>query len=205
MIPSLKTISGEATLDERPIPDRVLASAVRLFTKKGYFNTTMPDLSRDAGVSIGAIYHHFKDKEDVARTLYNNSIEIMDNIFNQIEITNSMAEDRCKNIIMILLKLAEDEPDTMQYMMYVKHEEFSGGSLTICSAKPFLRMRHMVAEGIKNGEIRKMETIVATSTIFGPTMRMMVHRFDGLLSRPLPTYYSELWDAAWKAVRPEAT
>ncbi len=49
---------------------QVLDAALSLFTDKGYFNTSVHEIGRVAGVSIGSIYHHFGDKEGLARSLY---------------------------------------------------------------------------------------------------------------------------------------
>ena len=56
-----------------PRPDTrylVLDSALTLFTERGYFSTSVHDIGRAAGVSIGSIYHHFGDKEGIAGALY---------------------------------------------------------------------------------------------------------------------------------------
>jgi len=57
------TLRGEA------LKDKVLETALNLFSEKGYFNTSIHDICRSAGVSIGAIYHHFENKEALAKSL----------------------------------------------------------------------------------------------------------------------------------------
>lgn len=47
---------------------RILDSAGRLFTRKGYDAVSIDDLMRDAGLTRGAFYHHFADKDDVYAT-----------------------------------------------------------------------------------------------------------------------------------------
>ena len=48
---------------------RILDAALQLFSHRGYGATSMRDISDLAGVSTGAVYHHFKDKETIFRTL----------------------------------------------------------------------------------------------------------------------------------------
>lgn len=43
----------------------VLDAALRLFSKQGFRSTTMREIADEAGVSTGAVYHHFSDKEQV--------------------------------------------------------------------------------------------------------------------------------------------
>jgi AcrR family transcriptional regulator len=43
----------------------IIDVAAKLFTEKGYEQTTMQDIVAGLGMSKGAIFHHFKSKEDI--------------------------------------------------------------------------------------------------------------------------------------------
>ena len=46
--------------------ERILDAAQRLFLEKGYDNTTIQDIVGElGGLSKGAVYHHFKSKEEI--------------------------------------------------------------------------------------------------------------------------------------------
>jgi len=47
----------------------VLDAALRLFSRHGYGATSVRQIAEEAGVSVGAVYHHFPDKEAMFRTL----------------------------------------------------------------------------------------------------------------------------------------
>ncbi len=48
----------------------ILETAQRLFTEKGYEHTSIQDIIDNlGGLSKGAIYHHFKSKEDILDTV----------------------------------------------------------------------------------------------------------------------------------------
>ena len=55
--------------------ETILDSALKLFTTKGYFNTSIQDIRRDANISIGAVYHYFASKEELASALYDSLLE----------------------------------------------------------------------------------------------------------------------------------
>lgn len=44
----------------------IQASALNLFDRLGFENVSMQDIARDAGCSIGNIYHYFKSKDELA-------------------------------------------------------------------------------------------------------------------------------------------
>jgi AcrR family transcriptional regulator len=47
----------------------LLESAARGLSRYGYGNLVLEQVAREAGYTRGAIYHHFKDKEDLARAV----------------------------------------------------------------------------------------------------------------------------------------
>lgn len=56
--------------------NRILEAATRLFMEKGYEHTSIQDIiSNLGGLSKGAIYHHFKSKEDILVAVTNKMTE----------------------------------------------------------------------------------------------------------------------------------
>lgn len=52
---------------DRPVRDRLLSAAARVFARKGYDGTRVMDVVREAGLSTGAIYGRFSSKNDLLR------------------------------------------------------------------------------------------------------------------------------------------
>jgi AcrR family transcriptional regulator len=54
--------------DSRLVKERrgqILRAAVKLFSDRGYYTTTISQIAREAGVSTGLIYQYFGDKDDI--------------------------------------------------------------------------------------------------------------------------------------------
>jgi TetR/AcrR family transcriptional regulator, repressor for uid operon len=62
---------GKDTALRQSIParERVVASAKRLFSERGFHRTAMADLAQDAQVSVGAIYRSFASKSEIIRAI----------------------------------------------------------------------------------------------------------------------------------------
>lgn len=180
--------------------DRVLATALELFTRKGYFNTSMRDITRESGVSTGSIYHYFRDKEGVAAALYQSLIERMRSEFDAIMQGHESAREQCRAVIALLFRIAEQEPQVMSFMLYIKHREFLPEERPVCSSVPFEQMRRMVRRGMERGEIRVCDLQVASTCLFGGAIRMITSHLDGILERPLGSYLEEVWECSWRAV-----
>ncbi|BAZ93039.1 transcriptional regulator [Thiohalobacter thiocyanaticus] len=183
-----------------PATEQVLGAALNLFTEQGYFNTSIPDIVKASSVSTGSIYHHFRDKEGIARSLYATLVERMESKFSEIEAAHATAHDRCRAVIALLFDLTEQEPAVMRFMLFSRHREFIPDQKPVCSSRPFVQMREMVAVGMKGGEVREMTPIVAASAVFGGALRLIQLRLDGVLDTPLPEYLDEIWQCAWRSV-----
>jgi AcrR family transcriptional regulator len=59
------------TQEERSERSRalILEAALALFSSQGYRATSIRDIAAKAAVSTGSVYHHFKDKEELFKTL----------------------------------------------------------------------------------------------------------------------------------------
>lgn len=45
--------------------ENIVEAATMLFHKKGFFATSIADIAKSSGLTKGALYHHFKSKEDI--------------------------------------------------------------------------------------------------------------------------------------------
>ena len=50
---------------EQAVRDRIVAAAMRTFADRGFHRATMQDVVRESGLSIGAIYTHFRSKDEL--------------------------------------------------------------------------------------------------------------------------------------------
>src|SRR3954468_9140987 len=55
--------------------DRILAAARTRFAADGVYGATLDQVREDAQVSVGAIYHHFPDKERLAEAVWLDALE----------------------------------------------------------------------------------------------------------------------------------
>ncbi len=54
---------------------KILDAAVRLFTQKGYINTSMDDIAEAVGLTKGGLYHHVEKKEDLLTAIHDRMLD----------------------------------------------------------------------------------------------------------------------------------
>lgn len=178
----------------------ILDTALKLFSTKGYFNTSMQDIRRSANISIGAVYHYFSSKEEIASALYDALLKEITDDFLKIKDQCDTAHDQCKAIMKHLFDLTESKPEQMEFMMHAKHKEFIPTATPICSSKPFLMMREMVQEGIDNKEIVDLDLTIVSNCLFGGMFRLINLRLDNTLAEPLHEQLETLWKCSWRSI-----
>ena len=188
------------TLTTKDRQRQVLNTALVLFYNSGYFNTSVHDIQRAADVSIGSIYHHFGNKQGIARALYHDlAARMTEAVFRIMEESTELYQ-RGRAFVDHLFTMAETAPAAMHYILYARHREFMPGEKSICSSKPFEGVQQMIGQAMDQGEIRKLNPVIASAALFGGAIRLIHLRLDGVLESPLPGYAAETWQCAWRCV-----
>ena len=58
---------------------KILGAAIKLFSTRGFNSASVDDICRDAGISKGAFYHHFKSKQALFLALLDGWLQTIDN------------------------------------------------------------------------------------------------------------------------------
>ncbi|MDO4168601.1 MAG: TetR/AcrR family transcriptional regulator [Lachnospiraceae bacterium] len=106
--------------------DIIYTSAIELFRENGYDNTSMQDISRVTGISIGSIYHHYRNKAEILRRF---GLAINERLLNLIEPTADNINNAQECIYNYLLEMAGNF-DQMGYDL-VSHLHDNAGSIWI--------------------------------------------------------------------------
>jgi AcrR family transcriptional regulator len=65
-----KRINTKRKEQAQETKNRIYASAIELMEHKGFGNFTIADISKKAGVSVGAFYHYFDSKNDILAEIF---------------------------------------------------------------------------------------------------------------------------------------
>lgn len=169
--------------------EKILTVAMRLFLEKGYERTTIQDIvDQLGGLTKGAVYHHFKSKE-----------EIMDAVTEKMFWDNNPFEKvRGREDLTGLEKMKEvirltQEPDwsslARQSMPILKNPKLLAKCIEDNQRIATPRWLALIEEGMADGSIRTeypreaaelltlLDTVWMAPTIFPATREEVLHKF----------------------------
>ena len=136
--------------------ERILAAAVRVFAKSGFFDARVSDVAKAAGVADGTIYLYFTSKEHLLVSLFEDRVDkllgFMQNDLGKI----GSARDKLRRVIEVQLGLLEGERDLAEVITVIVRQ--SSRLLKEYATPKFSAyldaIARVVAEGQASGEFR---------------------------------------------------
>lgn len=90
---SAGTVRGGAV---RPVKERLLRVATRLFARNGFEGTSVQDIVDAAGVTKGAMYHYYGSKDDLLYEVYHQLLSLQTTRLSDIAKGSGSAEERLR-------------------------------------------------------------------------------------------------------------
>ena len=202
--PNLTPVLEERDLSEFTPRQRILAAALKLFVEQGYFNTNVPDLSRDSKCSVGSIYHNFKNKEEVATALYLEGIHAFRHALFQSVKGVDETEIFVRRLIQSFLQFSESNHQLSKYLWLSRHNEFMTGIIrhpTRVGFDPLGRkLTRTIRVGIRNKEIRDLKANIIWSVLFGVPVGYVRDWLDGYNLEPPSEVAETIAESCWRAL-----
>ena len=128
--------------------NKIYDAALELISKEGFDNVTVESISKSAGVSVGAFYHHFASKDDVFYATYKE----LDDYLNKEETLKRLKSDKqFDNIVEFFKIYAEFQVyrglTAVRHLFSAQNKLFSDRHRTL-----FVMLEKFVKEGKELGE-----------------------------------------------------
>ena len=134
--------------------EKILDAAQRLFLEKGYENTTIQDIVGElGGLTKGAVYHHFKSKEEIMDAV-NDRMFFSNNPFEAVQGRDDLSGlEKLRQAVLIHNADEEQGEITRQAAALMKNPQMLAGMLV--SNREILTpyYRKLIDEGIADGSI----------------------------------------------------
>jgi len=156
-------------------PQQIIGAAVRVFARKGYYNSRVSDIAREAGIAAGTIYLYFKTKDDILVTLFRDKMaEFVDSLRKAIAGERDAAS-KVRTLVRLHFSLLEEDPElaeVLQVELRQGQKFFRDASGQEIGAY-FALIGSVLAEGVGEGRFRSSLSVkVATKMLFGAMDQM---------------------------------
>jgi TetR/AcrR family transcriptional repressor of nem operon len=88
--------------------EMILAQAAQLFSRQGYFGSSLSDIMHETGLEKGGIYNHFTSKEQLALEAFDYAYELLDQRIRSFLAGKTHAVDRLLAIVSYFQSLIDD-------------------------------------------------------------------------------------------------
>ena len=92
-------------------PQQIIEAAVRVFARKGYFNSRVSDVAREAGIAAGTIYLYFKTKDDILITLFREKMAAFVTSMRRAIADEADAVAKVRRLVHLHFSMLEADPD----------------------------------------------------------------------------------------------
>lgn len=141
--------------------ENILDISLKLFGQKGYNATKLSDIAKEAGITRGAIYHHFENKGELFRALLNRYQEKTIETITPYMETPEKSIDKLKKGFQAYFKLLESDVGMLEFQkVQILKQELKPSSLEmqICRKDVkthFKIIEQVVLDGQNKDEFRK--------------------------------------------------
>ncbi len=184
--------------------DLVIRTARKLFLEKGFHAVTIPDIVKASGVSVGAIYLHFTNKERLATMVYQRTnqqfMAYLDEKLKDIPEEHLTVREMFYRTAELIFELTETDPEIIDYLL-ASRQNNSPGACPLHSTVFFQRLKKQIRDGIASGEIRPGNHFLSASAYCGVILQAVELRLNGQLIQPLPEIADEVFEHAWSSIK----
>lgn len=158
--------------------EAILRAAIKVFAQKGYFNSKVADIAKEAGIADGTVYLYFKSKDEILHSIFDRAMEEFIAEGKSEIAAIAQPDGRLRRIAQLHLeKLGADRDLAVVFQVELRGstkfmEEFSGGGF----AEYLDIIRQTIAEGQKTGVFRRdIQPITAAKILYGALDEMVTN------------------------------
>lgn len=160
--------------------NRILEAASTCFINKGYRDTSVADICKEAGVSKGAFYYHFESKQAVF-------INILNSWLGNLESLLKASTENAQNIPDSLFKMSSIlqnvlRPDNEQLSIFLElwNQASRDEEVRKATIKPYRQYRKVLEEliekGIKEGSLKPVDPKISAQIILSMVSGIFLQR-----------------------------
>jgi len=170
----------------------IISAALKLFSEKGFYITTIPDIAEKVGMSVGNFYNYFTSKDVLAKELIIYISEYLGENIQKINESDVSTDKKIYEIVSMYFNMATEKPEMIEYFLrvYLSNREIFGDDCEgmICVSSFITEMMLFFNDGVECGELENQDFFSAFGLFMGYLGGMVFLFGEKILPEPLEEY-----------------
>jgi len=183
----------------------IMKRSLELFAKRGFYNTTIADIAKEMGMSVGNMYNYFPSKESLAKELLIYSSKLFGDALRKINDMDISSKEKIKKIVELYFKTAKEQPELVDYFMrvYLSNKEiFSNGCEGMLCVSSFVtEIMIFFEEGVRRKELKNQDFFAAFGLFMGYIGGLAFLYREGILGKDLEEYTEIVSENIYNALK----
>ena len=156
---------------DRPARAVIVDVAARLFGDKGYHATSVRDISREVGILAGSLYSHISSKQELLAEILRRYSARARAVLEPLEDSSMSTREKLAEVFAIYLRMTAEAPSQARVAVH-DFRSLATDELEVSRQRrrdTQAIVARILEDGIQRGELRPIDTKLATMAIFSIT------------------------------------
>lgn len=180
---------------------RIERAALGLFADKGVDQTTIADIAREAGISEGAIYRHYRSKDELIWLTFSTHYRALAQRMDQLQAGEAGLRAKLRAMIEAFCLLFESDRDLFAFLLLVQHGQIP--QVPKDMPTPVHVLVAMMEEAMEKGEIARGDPNLAAALVLGTVLQPATFKIYGRIGTSMRDLVATLSEAAWRVLDPK--
>ena len=183
----------------------IMKTALNLFAKNGFYNTTIADIAREMRMSVGNMYNYFPSKESLAKELLIYTSKLFGDELKKINEMDISTKEKIKKIVELYFKKTKEEPELVDYFMrvYLSNKEIfnNGCEGMLCVSAFVTEIMIFFEEGVRKKELKNQDFFSAFGLFMGYLGGLVFLYREGILGKDIEEYIEPVSENIYNALK----
>jgi len=176
--------------------EKILDAALLLFSTRGFYATTIPDIAKAMGMSVGNLYNYFSSKEILAKEIIKYSSNILGSEIRAVNEEEGSAKEKIRKIVALYFQMATSKPQHINYFLrvYLANKEVfkEGCEGMLCVSSFVTELMIFFEDGVARGELRNQDFFSAFGLFMGYLGGFVFLNGEGVLEKNINDYVDDI-------------
>jgi AcrR family transcriptional regulator len=173
--------------------DNLKAAAIRLGVRDGVDGASIRTIAREVGITEGAVYKHFTNKDELIREAYASVVEEMARDKEVLVKTDLPFEHAVRAWIKLTYQYYDNNPEAFSYVLLMPHR--MAERLGEVYTKQGRLFRAFLLRSMESGAIRTLDPDLGIALFTGLVLNIPRLINEGVVPSPAANYADEIADA----------